>query len=147
MKNSEDFYDSVKSDLENNLETAKYDIYDKIDYDTDKLTIYRAITVDDNWLNHLKTQGKRLGVYWSWESDGTETHWGNYSKKNVAIIEVDINQKYVDWHRTLEQNAHPYYSDEKEITLFKNTSLMIKSISINDEKIDISALDGKTFYS
>jgi hypothetical protein len=92
---SQDYYEYIKDELYRHLEDAKENIYDKIDYHSNKITLFRAITVDDNWLQHLKTQGKRLGIYWSWSGDGAETHWGDPSKKNEAIIEVDIDEKYV----------------------------------------------------
>ena len=64
---SSDFHDFIREELERHLEEAKESIYDKIDFHSNKITLYRAITVDDNWLQHLKTHGKRLGIYWSWE--------------------------------------------------------------------------------
>ena len=144
---SQDFFDFIKDELERHLEDAKENIYDKIDYHSNKITLYRAITVDDNWLQHLKTQGKRLGIYWSWDSSGAESYWGDPSKKNEAVLETEIDEKYVDWKTTFEMNMHPFYLDEKEIRLFKNTPIQIKSIKINDKEIDISILGNKIFYS
>jgi len=144
---SQDYYDYIKDELERHLEDAKENIYDKIDYHSNKITLYRAITVDNNWLQHLKTQGKRLGIYWSWDSGGAETHWGDSSKKNEAVIEAEIDEKYVDWETTFEMNMNPYYSEEKEIRLFKNTPIKIKSIKINNNEFDISILGNKVFYS
>lgn len=144
---SQDFYEYIKDELYRHLEDAKENIYDKIDYHSNKITLYRAITVDDNWLQHLKTQGKRLGIYWSWDSGGAETHWGDPSKKNEAVIEAEIDEKYVDWETTFKMNMHPNYSEEKEIRLFKNTPIKIKSIKINDNEFDISTLGNKVFYS
>lgn len=147
IRSSEDFHYFVKDELERFLDEAKENIYHNIDYYSNKIRLYRAITVDDNWLHHLKAQGKRLGIYWSWDYDGAETHWGDYSKKNVAIIEAEIDEKYVDWEKTFEMNMHPYFSEEKEIRLFKNTPIKIKKITLNDNEVDISMLENKTFYS
>lgn len=144
---SEEFYEYIKDELYRHLEDAKENIYDKINYRSNKITIFRAITVDNNWLQHLKTQGKRLGIYWSWSSDGAETHWGDPTKKNEAVIEAEIDEKYVDWKTTFEMNMHPNFHEEKEIRLFKNTTIQIKSIKINDKEIDISILKNKVFYS
>jgi len=144
---SPEFKKYVKDYLEQNLETAKENIFNNIKYQSNNIYIYRAITVDGNWLNHLKTQGKRLGIYWSWSPDGAETHWGDYSKKNVAIITAVINEKYVNWLETFWLNIHPSTGDEKEIRLYKNTPLNIISISINGNEIDLSELNNKTFYS
>jgi hypothetical protein len=147
VSNSPEYFSFIKNELERHLEDAKENIYDKIDYNSGNITLYRAITVDDNWLNHLKTQGKRLGIYWSWDDGAADTHWGDYSKKNVAVIEIEINEKYIDWKTTLEMNMNPNYTDEKEIRLFKNTPIKLKSIKINDTEVDISNLSNKTFYS
>lgn len=147
VSETQEFFNFIKEELQRHLEEAKENIYDKIDYNSNKIKLYRKITVDDNWLNHLKTQGKRLGIYWSWDSNATETHWGDYNKKNVATIETEIHEKYVDWITTLEMNMNPSYSEEREIRLFKNTPIKIKALTINDEDVDISFLNDKTFLA
>ena len=144
---SPDFYSYIKNELEANLEEAKENIYDKIDPLTGGIKIYREITVGPDWLDHLKKQGKRLGIYWSWDDEAAEAHWGDPSKKNSALLEVEIDEKYVDWETTLQLNSHPYYKQEKEIRLFKNTPIVLKNLSINNEKIDLSVFDNKDFYS
>ena len=81
IKNTPEFYNFIKNYLEEQLEEAKNNIENEIDYNTNKIKLYRKITVDDNWLNHLKTQGKRLGIYWSWDKRMADTYWGDYNKK------------------------------------------------------------------
>lgn len=144
---SPEFLDFLKNELEKNLEEAKEKISNVINWRTNKVTLYRAITVDDSWLEHLKTQGKRLGIYWSWDEEGAEAHWGDYKKNKVAKIEVEIDEKYVDWKITLQMNTSISFKEEKEIRLFKNTPLKIKKLSIDDEEIDVSMFNGKTFYA
>jgi len=149
VRNSHDFREHIENGLRVNLEEASSDINSMINHDG-MITIYRMMRVDGNWITHLKSQGKRLGIFWSWEKDAADAHWGEWNspvKNNTAIIEVSINEKYVDWIDTFELNIHPYYSDEKEIRLFKNTPLNIKSISIDGESVDISSLDDKIFKS
>ena len=80
--NSVDFYIFVKNELEQQLEEAKENIYNRID-NSNNIKLYRAMTVDDNWLLHLKTQGKRIGIFWSWDEEYAEAHWVDTSKKNV----------------------------------------------------------------
>lgn len=144
---SEEFFDLVKSELESNLNVAMDNIYDNIDNQTNKIKLYRAIRVDNNWLNHLKTQGKRLGIYWTWNENSAETHWGDYSKENEALIEIEIDEKYINWYKTLEMNMNSNFHEENEIRLFKNTPIKLKSIKINDVDMDISELINKTFYA
>jgi hypothetical protein len=146
IEDSKEFEEYLKYTLENNFEDFYYNITDLID-DNGKISIYRAMTVDDNWLNHLKTQGKRLGMYWSWEYGSAEAHWGDWDKKNIVRIESEVNENHVNWDDTIYQNIHPNYSEEKEIRLFKNTPLKIKSIEMNDKNVDISNIKNKVFYA
>ena len=144
---SDDFREFIKDELSKNLEEAKENIYHNIDYENGKIKLYRAMTVDDNWLEHLKKQGKRLGIYWSWDEHGAIAHWAG-SQKNTAIIESDIDEKYVNWTETLIQNMHPNYSVEEEIRLFKNTPIKINKLYINDKQVDIDKeLKNKTFLA
>jgi hypothetical protein len=46
VSNSPEYFFFIKDDLERHLEDAKENIYDKIDYNSGKITLYRAITVD-----------------------------------------------------------------------------------------------------
>jgi len=144
---SQEFHEFIKEYFEAELDKAKEEIYDRIDYDSNIIKLYRAITVDDNWIQHLKSQGKRLGIYWSWDDNAAEAHWADNSKKNTAVIEAEINEKYVDWEETFKLNIHPFLSDEKEIRLYNNTPIKINSITINDEPLDLSILGNKTFTS
>jgi len=114
----------------------------------DNIEIFRIITVGKNWIKHLEKQGNHLGIYWSFDEDAAEPHWGyNNSKKQIkALIKSLIDQKYVDWVRTIRANLTlSTGEEEKEITLFKSTPLKISSISINDEEQDISKIKNKIF--
>jgi hypothetical protein len=62
-------------------------------------------------------------------------------------MEVEIDEKYVDWKTTFEMNMNPNFSEEKEIRLFKNTPIRLKSLTINDDEVDISIFGNKIFYS
>ena len=146
IRESDDFYEYIKDMLEQRLEEAKENIHYKIEYNTGKIILYRAIDVDDNWLEHLKTKGKHLGIYWSWDSDGAVAYWGK-GKKLEAVIEIEIDEKYINWQETLAMNMSPDFSEEKEIRLFKNTPININRISINGKDVVISEIKDKTFYA
>ena len=152
IENSEEFKEYLKDILKENFDDFCNNF--RIDNSLtaagklkDTIKIYRKMTVDDNWLNHLKTQGKRLGIYWSWDSHSAEAHWGDWDKKNKVTIESEINHNYVNWDDTVYQNIHPNYSEEREIRLFKNTPIYIKSLEYNDEQVDISDIKNKVFYA
>ena len=107
--------------------------------------IWREMTVDDEWIKRLSSSGNRLGEYWSFDDKAAEAHWGGNETNSIAI-ESQINQEYVDWTRTIYANINPTTGEsEKEITLFKNTPIKIKSLSINDKFMDISSIENKIF--
>jgi hypothetical protein len=143
---SPEFLDVIENKLYTNYNDFHINVFDKINQ-FNNIIIYRMITVDDDWLHHLKVQGKRLGIYWTWDENYAEAYGGDYNKKNMALITAEINEKYIDWLTTISMNIHPYFCEEREIRLFKNTPLNIKSININNQDIDLSIFKNKVFYS
>jgi hypothetical protein len=145
IRDNNEFNEYIQNILIEAFEDFQYNMYTLIK--NNKIKIYREMTVDDNWINHLKKQGKRLGIYWSWDYKSAESHWGDYNKKNTVTIESEIYEKYIDWDKTIYMNIHPNYLEEREIRLFKNTPIIIKSITFNNEKIDISEIKNKVFLA
>lgn len=152
---SEDFREFIRDELIQNFEEVKEELIDNIDISSGKIKIYRHMKVDINWINHLLKKGKRLGIYWSWDEDSAFPHWGDINKPILAIIESEIDERYVDWIETLKQNTDPRYKEEKEIRLFKNTPIKINNIILkdsSDKKIDIdkkimNKIKNKIFYA
>ncbi len=113
-----------------------------------KVVVWRKMTVPEDWISHLSKEGKHLGIYWTWDPDAADTHWGDYSKKSVALIEAEAPENGVDWEETLRINVEPFIGDdEKEITLNKGVPLKILSIEVDGNPVDISSLKDKTFFS
>jgi GNAT superfamily N-acetyltransferase len=145
--NSEDFKSYIKSIFKDNFNETSHEIDYNIEWYGNKntITLYRMMTVPDNWLEHLQKQGNRIGEYWSYDEDAAEAHWGKAEHNNKALIKTVVDEKYVDWITTLQLGMHPNFRDEKEIRLFKNTPLKIIGLEINEEQVDISGLQNKTF--
>jgi len=134
--------------IEYEIESRFYETINKFRYeiiDGDELSIWRRITVPDNWLEHLEKQGNRLGIYWSWEPNAAEEHWGYDENKRLALIESLIKVDYIDWINTIRLNMDPEAEEEKEIRLFKNTPLQIINLEIDGEKVDITLIKNKIF--
>jgi hypothetical protein len=113
-----------------------------------KVTVWRAMTVTSSWLDHLEREGKHLGIYWTWDPDAADTHWGDYSKPSKVLIEAEVPENGVDWEKTLITNIEPFTGDdEKEITLIKGVPLKILSVEMDGELQDISNIEGKTFLA
>ena len=119
----------------------------KTEYFYGSFEIYRVITVDNNWLEHLKTKGKHLGIFWSWDEETAEAHQGDRNKPNEAHITCEIKNTDVNWLETIRLNTHPYNNEEKEIRLFKGTPLKITNLLINNINIDDNTVCSKTFYA
>ena len=116
------------------------------------IDIWRRIKVDDIWVNHLIQAGKHLGIYWSWDEHAAEAHWGDTTKSSNALIKSSIKEEYIDWKSTIYANMDlSLGEEEKEITLFKNTSLKIEELYINGEDImdtpQAAAIKNKIFYA
>lgn len=112
------------------------------------VTVFRKMTVKENWINHLASQGKHLGVYWTWDPDSAEAHWGYEKGKEEVLIEAEVAENGVDWKGTIEANIRPYTGeDEREILLNRGTPVLIKSIEIDGKLIDIIPIQDKKFFA
>jgi tRNA nucleotidyltransferase/poly(A) polymerase len=154
IEKTEDFKNWFKYEL-----SARYD--DAVERITNNLKpdgtidIWRRITVDDEenrWISHLADAGKHLGIYWSWDERSAEAHWGDTTKSSNALIKSSIKEEYIDWRNTLYANMDMSLGeDEREITLFKNTSLKIEELYIDNKDVMTSdfasAIKNKTFYA
>lgn len=77
-------------------------------------TLYRVITAPENW----DPTTRHPGIYWSWDKDAADAHWGDFSDGNFKWRMAGvINAKDVDWTSTLAMNVQPDYKDEKEIRI------------------------------
>ena len=143
----EDFLNWLQYDIKFKLEDL-VDFYRREVIKNGRVTVWRKITVKESWMDHLAKEGKHLGVYWSWDPDAADTHWGDYSKPSKALIEAEVPENGVDWEGTLINNIEPFTGDdEKEIKLFKGVPLKILSVEIDGVLQNISNIEEKTFYS
>ena len=145
--NQEDFLSWLEYDLRYKLEGLVRHYRSEVIHNG-KAIIWRAMTVTSSWLDHLEREGKHLGIYWTWDPDSADTHWGDYSKTSKVLIEAEVPENGVDWEKTLIMNIEPFTGDdEKEITLFKGVPLKILSVEIDGVLQNISKIEEKTFYS
>lgn len=143
---TEDARDFIRYEIQNLAEETIYKFKYGIIGNKKEIPIWRAITVPKDWISHLEREGMRLGHYWSYDPDGAETHWGDYSRSHTAIIESSIKEEYIDWVDTIRLNMSPISSGEREIRLFKNTPLKVNRIWIDGEEVELSdTIKNKTF--
>lgn len=148
FKESKDFKNFVKYEIEYKFNET-VDKFESLTYhsEKDRIDIWRVIRVSNNWLDHIKKEGKRLGIYWAYEEEAAEAHWGyNLAEKEIEVrIKSSVNPEHVDWVETIKLNMQPSYEEEKEIRLFKNTPLKIEGLEINGEKANIEDIKNKIF--
>jgi tRNA nucleotidyltransferase/poly(A) polymerase len=136
IEKTEDFKNWLTYELRARFDDAVDNIKDKIKPDG-TIDIWRRIKVDDIWVNHLIQAGKHLGIYWSWDERAAEAHWGDTAKNSNALIKSSIKEQYIDWNNTIDANMNLVLGeDEKEITLFKNTSLKIEELYIDGQDVE-----------
>lgn len=174
----ENALDNIDIDIKNVSANHKLRLYRVLDYDiphylyTNKNKRRMTVNPEDTYLQHLQKYGGRLGIYWTSDKDSV---WiladsiregeGDFENGVSHLIEVEVENKYINWYDTLYQRTHPEYGDwqewkpEKEIRLFKNTPLKITSLSVyiseNEEgkyvgdfiPIDITPIKNKIFYA
>lgn len=144
------------SEIVNRIDDAKRNITSNIE--SGKLRIYRAMLVGEDYLNHLISQGKHLGIFWTLDKDladvynssGYVSHKTDVNNSSTVVIETEISEDYIDWEQTLLARIDIDYGDkEEEITLFKGTPIKILYLYDKDsgEDFDISAIKNKTFYA
>jgi len=113
-----------------------------------KIRIWRAMSVNKEWESRLQTEAKHLGIYWSWDQEGAEPHWGyNTELPFTTIMEAEVDETSVDWYPTIRLNIEPVSFEEKEIRLVKGAKIKIVSIKIDGKEIDLSDISGDRFIA
>jgi len=144
IMSSQPFKDWIEYEIAHTLITIYDKLSDNINSDG-TITIWRRMMVNASWLQNLKP-GNRIGIYWSFDRRAAEPHWGyNDDKKDIMVLlEASIKEEHIDWLQSLRANVYPY-EEEKEITLFKNTPIILKYIELLDSKINVEYLKNKTY--
>ena len=55
---------------------------------------------------------KGLGIYWAWDADKADCHWGSGSKDHV-IVTCLVDASHIDVKDTLLKNLHPSLGEEE----------------------------------
>ena len=147
--------DDFKNWFKYELDYLYDNVIDKLNHiilSNNTVNIWRMLTVDENWINHLLKKGKHLGIYWSWDENAAEAHWGSGNQKRITL-KSNIKEEYVNWIDTIKLNMNISLGDEeKEIRLFKNTPIKIDEIlnENNENLLDLpehKQIKEKIFYS
>jgi hypothetical protein len=111
------FYDWVESEFG---DEAEYGIAEQIHGEV--ITLYRCITAPLDWTPDLQ----HPGIYWSWDEDAADAHWGSHGDGDVEwkmVGEVSVHD--VQWEVTFAMNCNPDYNHEKEVRIKDNAPVKI----------------------
>jgi len=85
-----------------NLQSIIDDFLNDLNFKDGKLTIYRAITTNYDWIKVSALSKKiKLGDCWSYDYNGAIPYYGNVKDKNHYIFMGDISPRDIDWYHTI----------------------------------------------
>ena len=126
---ADDWQNHLAKWCEDRIDAAMWNI--AYQFKGDQIRVYRDITAPENW---KPDPSRHPGIYWSWDADAADAHWGDFTNGDVqwrmtAVVKADE----IDWVRTLVQNAMPSYEHEREIRLREDQPVKI---------IDVTRING-----
>jgi hypothetical protein len=120
----------LKEEIADNYYSVLNDLEDLIE--NNQIKIYRKISVSNSWTQKLENTERPLGIYWAWEKDAAEAHWGYDKGLKEVTLESSVSIDAIDWITTMQLNINPFYNEEKEIRVIAGTPL--KLIAVYDDK-------------
>lgn len=110
-------------------ETRVYDILADNITPNGLIPIWRAMSYDkgdsvDTYTNIIKFDG--TGIFWSYDFDGAEAHWGG--RGEVFILHGLVNPDYINWTKTIFKSAYPL-NHEKEVELEPKKEILIYKVT------------------
>lgn len=119
---SEEFKEHLKDWAVDRVDNAAGEVSYNIEGDS--IRVWRVITAPRDWT----PEGRHPGIFWSWDEDAAEAHWGQTGNFFVQwTLEAVVKTSDIDWPATLYQNAHPSFEEEKEIRLKEGTPVKLLS--------------------
>lgn len=131
--------ESAREWFEDRESEIEYYFSSKMEITSNHITIYRRLTVKDyeESKKHL-SQGKPvagykgLGVFWAWDKDKSEAHWGHGAGQELLLV-GRASLKDINWKETFAKNFCPSLGeDEAEIYLEEGSPIELISF-FNEE--------------
>ncbi len=145
----EHFEEWLKDYVENRVTEVIGYLYHNFTTENGEIILYRAITAPPTWVAQGGLTSRGLGIFWSWDKDAANTHWGDYSGNHETyLLQGTASRDEVDWTTTIFANANPSYEEEKEVRLNDNATIIILGLyQLNNgsfEQVDIGDLAGES---
>jgi hypothetical protein len=80
------------------------------------LTVYRMLSLVGG---RKAVNPKKIGIFWSWDENSAEAHWGSFGPGTEEILlQARVGKDDIDWEGTFEANMDPATGEEeREIRL------------------------------
>ena len=99
-----------------------------------KFPIWRAIRFKDGGTPEATFKNvitNPVGVYWSYDENAIECHWGNYGAGTVQVnLKARITPSVVDWPSTMTLQLSDLGEDEKEVRLIEGSRILITEMTV-----------------
>ena len=114
-----------------------------------KITLYRKLLVNKNWLDDIIKNKDNVGIYWAWDKGAAEPHagYGDKNKQTEVTLKTTIKENDVNWKDTLRLALLGFITgdEEDEIRLNKNVKLKIEEIEVEDKKQSLDKIKNIVF--
>ena len=138
--NEEDFKKWLEYEMKFRFE-EKQDEFDRLfSQGGGKITLYRAMKVTKSWVKSLTKPNAKLGIYWSYEEDAAEPHWGYGGKTSEdVLLQTSVTKDQVDWEGTYYANLSPSTGEEeKEMRLKEGVKIRLEGLWLNNNEINLN---------
>lgn len=124
-ENAVDFEAFLSEHTRERVGAAFDDLLNGLEMDGGRVRIWRSIMVAPEWIE-TEIHERPLGVFWSFEKDAAECHWGDYSNGKIEIrLEGLVDPADVDWACSVYCNTR--FPEEKEVHLKESALVEVTS--------------------
>jgi oligoribonuclease (3'-5' exoribonuclease)/8-oxo-dGTP pyrophosphatase MutT (NUDIX family) len=139
----EAFEEGARAELDSQMSNFISTFEKKATIRGNQIELYRVINITDFdkfYLDLKKGKYQKgyngLGVYWSWDKNRADSHWGGKGESIVMTALAPISK--IDIEATLNLNLHPSLGeDEAEIRLQEKTKIQVTTIERADKDEEV----------
>lgn len=126
------FMEQVNDDVWSMQDTVE----DSIKENDGLISVWRAITYtkgsyDDVYDEIIKGHHGGVGIYWSWEADAAEAHWGESNGK-LFVLHGQVRPEDVNWSNSIAKTVYDL-KEEKELEMNPTAAIKLVGMSTSNE--------------
>ncbi len=135
--------------VENRRSDFEAQFYSHAEDQEGKLVVYRAMTVPDPDVFvslivdglYENEQFKGVGVYWAWDENKADSHWGRGGMKGVVLRGL-VDLKDIDFETTAMMNFDPRSGEEEaEIRIREGAQIQLLGVKIENKWVEPEAIE------